>query len=65
MKKKKTGKILTIYFIANSIKSTTKLKNVNILYFILCSLLVIITNYFSKYNVFLDDSSTAQASERG
>jgi len=49
--------VLTIYFIANSIKSTTKFKNVNILYLVLCVLLVVITNYFSKYNVFLDDFS--------
>lgn len=47
--------VLTIYFIANSIKSTTKFKNINVLYAILCILLVILTNYFSKYNVFLDD----------
>jgi len=47
--------VLTIYFIANSIKSTTKFKNVNIIYAVLCILLVILTNYFSKYNVFLDD----------
>ena len=47
--------VITIYFIANSIKSVTKLKNINTLYFTLCLILVIITNYFSKYNVFLDD----------
>ena len=49
--------VLTIYFIANSIKSTTKIKNINMLYLILCIILVLITNYFSKYNVFLDDFS--------
>ena len=47
--------VLTIYFIANSIKQNIKIKNINILYAILCILLVILTNYFSKYNVFLDD----------
>ena len=47
--------VLTIYFIANSIKNTTRFKNINALYAILCVLLVILTNYFSKYNVFLDD----------
>lgn len=47
--------VLTIYFIANSLKLTTKFKNENILYAILCIILVILTNYFSKYNVFLDD----------
>jgi len=46
---------LSIYFIANSIKSITNLKNLNILYTILCILLVLITNYFSKYNVYLGD----------
>jgi len=49
--------VLTIYFIANSIKSMTKFKNVNVLYAILCILLVLITNYFSQYNVYLDDFS--------
>ncbi len=47
--------VLTIYFIANSIKSIMKVKNINLLYAILCIFLVILTNYFSKYNVFLDD----------
>lgn len=49
--------VLTIYFIANSIKSTTKIKNINSLYLVLCIILVILTNYLSKYNVFLDDFS--------
>lgn len=49
--------VLTIYFIANSIKSITKIKNINNVYLVLCVLLVILTNYFSKYNVFLDDFS--------
>ena len=47
--------VLAIYFIANSIKSITNFKNINTLYGILCILLVFLTNYFSKYNVFLDD----------
>lgn len=47
--------VLTIYFIANSIKSITNFKNINMLYGVLCILLVILTNYFSKYNVYLDD----------
>lgn len=47
--------VLTIYFIANSIKSITNIKSENTLYAILSILVVIITNYFSKYNVFLDD----------
>ena len=47
--------VLTIYFIANSIRAVTKIKNINNVYLILCVLLVILTNYFSKYNVFLDD----------
>lgn len=47
--------VLTIYFIANSIKSITNVKSENTLYAILSILIVIITNYFSKYNVFLDD----------
>lgn len=47
--------VLTIYFIANSIKSITNFKNINMLYGILCILLIILTNYFSKYNVYLDD----------
>lgn len=46
---------LSIYFIANSIKSITNVKSENTLYAFLCILVVIITNYFSKYNVFLDD----------
>ena len=49
--------VLTIYFIANSIRSITKIKNVNNIYLLLCLLLVFLTNYFSKYNVFLDDFS--------
>lgn len=47
--------VLTIYFIANSINSIIRVKNVNILYGILCILLVFLTNYFSKFNVYLDD----------
>ena len=47
--------VLTIYFIANNIKSIINIKKINSLYAFLCILLVIITNYFSKYNVFLDD----------
>jgi len=47
--------VLTIYFIGNSIKSFTKFKNINLIYFVLCLLLVIFTNYFSRYNVFLAD----------
>ena len=47
--------VITIYFVANSIKSITNIKKINVLYAILAILLVILTNYFSKYNVFLDD----------
>ena len=47
--------VLTIYFIANSIRSISNYKNINLLYGILCTLLVILTNYFSRYNVYLDD----------
>ena len=47
--------VLTIYFIANCIKSIYKLKNINYIYLVLCIIIIIITNYFSKYNVFLDD----------
>lgn len=47
--------VLTIYFIANSINSLIKIKNINILYIILCSTLVFLVNYFSKYNVYLGD----------
>jgi len=47
--------VLTIYFIANCIKSVYKFKNINYIYLVLCIIIVIITNYFSKYNVFLDD----------
>lgn len=46
--------ILTIYFIANSITTLYNIKKTNKLYFIICFILVILTNYFSKYNVFLD-----------
>ena len=47
--------VLTIYFIGNSFKANSKTKNINYIYIILCLSLVLITNYFSKYNVFLDD----------
>ena len=47
--------VLTIYFIANSIKSITNVKSENTLYALLSILVVVITNSFSKYNVFLDD----------
>lgn len=47
--------VLTIYFIANSINSLIKFKNINILYIILCSILLFVANYFSKYNVYLGD----------
>ena len=47
--------VLTIYFIVNCITSTIKFKNENVLYAILCIILVVLTNYLSRYNVFLDD----------
>ena len=47
--------IFIIYFMANNLKSAFKIKNINILYFIFCVLLVIGTIYFSKYNIYLDD----------
>lgn len=47
--------VLTIYFIINSINSIFKFKNLNTLYFIICISLVILTNYLSKYNVYLGD----------
>ena len=47
--------VITIYFISNSIKSMVKIKNTNSIYLVFCIILTILTNYFSKYNVFLDD----------
>ena len=47
--------VLTIYFIINSINSIFKFKNLNTLYFIICISLVFLTNYLSKYNVYLGD----------
>ena len=49
--------VLTIYFIGNSITKITKFNNINLIYFILCLISVILVNYLSKYNVFLGDFS--------
>lgn len=46
--------IFILYFIGNSIKNVTKLKNINLIYFILNILLIFATLYISNYNIFLD-----------
>lgn len=47
--------VLSIYFIVNSINVYCNIKKINIFYFVICFILVVLTNYFSKYNIFLDE----------
>lgn len=44
-----------IYFVSRNINSTFNIKNVNLVYFIICSLMVIGTIYVSKYNIYIDN----------
>lgn len=46
---------LILYFIGNSIKEITNIKKINIVYFILCLLLLIGTVYGAKYNIYVDN----------
>ena len=46
---------LIIYFIGKSIKEITNIKKINIVYFILCLLLLIGTIYGAKYNIYVDN----------
>lgn len=43
-----------VYFLSRNIKSIFNTKKSNILYFIICALIVIGTTYVSKYNIYLD-----------
>ena len=43
-----------VYFLSRNIKSIFNTKKSNILYFIICALIVAGTTYFSKYNIYLD-----------
>lgn len=44
-----------IYFISRNIHSTFKIRKANLVYFIICSLMVISTIYVSKYNIYIDN----------
>lgn len=46
--------VFSIYFIGNSIKTALKTKNLNIIYLIICTLLIICTVIISKYSMYLD-----------
>lgn len=43
-----------VYFLSRNIKSIFNTKKSNILYFIICALIVVGTTYVSKYNIYLD-----------
>lgn len=47
--------IFIIYFISRSIRSAFNIKNKNIIYFIICGLIIFLTIYISKYNINLDN----------
>ncbi|MBQ9072579.1 MAG: GerAB/ArcD/ProY family transporter [Bacilli bacterium] len=46
---------LILYFIGNSIKEITKFKKKNVIYFVLCILLLVGTVYAAKYNIYVDN----------
>lgn len=46
--------VFTTYFIGRSVKSVFNIKQSNLIYFIVCVLVVVGTTYISKYNVYLD-----------
>ena len=47
--------IISVYFIGNSIKSIFNTKKLNIIYFMVCTLITIGSLYISKYSFYLDD----------
>lgn len=46
---------LIIYLMSNCIKEVTKVKKINIIYLICCTLLVITTTFAAKYNIYIDN----------
>ena len=48
--------ILSVYFIGNSIKSILNIEKLNVVYFMICLLMIIGTNFLNKYNFYLENA---------